>query len=69
MTRHWLLLLTVGLLYACGDSESVFGTCEITDRDTDEVITVHEDMTLQTCKNLVLGSEANDTYTWDANDF
>lgn len=69
LLRPLFLLLIAAALSACGDSpDSVLGTCELIDRETDEVVETIEDITENACQNRALESELDVTFEWEAGD-
>ena len=64
--RHLFLILSAGLFSACGEqATSIFGDCEIIDRDTDMVVDSREQVTERVCRNLALENEGDVYYEWE----
>ncbi len=64
--RYVFLILIACLVSACGDqASSIFGDCEIIDRETGAVVDSREQVIEEVCRNLALENEGDVYYEWE----
>ena len=64
--RCVFLIFIACFISACGDqASSIFGDCEIIDKETEEVVDSREQVTEVVCKNLAVENEGDVFYRWE----